>query len=126
MSRKIEVCCTSVADVVAARDGGAVRVELCSAISAGGVTPSAALVATAVRERGEMAVNVLIRPREGGFVYSDEEVSVMAEDIAAVRMAGADGVVIGVLTPEGGDRYSSHAPYAWAGRRSVSYFSQGV
>ena len=101
MSRKIEVCCTSVADVVAARDGGAVRVELCSAISAGGVTPSAALVATAVRERGEMAVNVLIRPREGGFVYSDEEVSVMAEDIAAVRMAGADGVVIGVLTPEG-------------------------
>ena len=99
MSRKIEVCCTSVADVVAARDGGAVRVELCSAISAGGVTPSAALVATAVRERGEMAVNVLIRPREGGFVYSDEEVSVTPEgeiDIPAMRrmLGQAEGLSV--------------------------------
>lgn len=100
-TRRIEVCCTSMADVISARDGGACRVELCSAISEGGLTPSAGMIAGAVRERGDMRVNVLIRPRGGNFVYDSREVAVMEADIEAAKAAGADGVVIGALTPDG-------------------------
>lgn len=96
----LEVCCTSMADVISARDGGATRVELCSAISEGGLTPSAGLIAGAVRERGHLKINVLIRPRSGNFIYSTREIAVMEADIAAARAAGADGVVIGALTPD--------------------------
>lgn len=99
--RKIEVCCHSISDVRAARRGGAVRVELCSAITAGGVTPSAGLIAGAVKEKGHMQVNVLVRPREGGFVYTDDEILTMCRDIDVARRLGADGVVIGALTPDG-------------------------
>lgn len=100
-TRQIEVCCTSMADVIAARDGGAVRVELCSGIEVGGLTPSAGLVVGAVREKGMMRVNVLIRPRAGDFVYSTRELAVMEADIEAAKAAGADGVVTGALTPRG-------------------------
>ena len=99
--RKIEICCGSVDDVVAARVGGASRIELCSALDLGGVTPSAGLIVGAIREKGEMNVNVLIRPRQGDFIYTPHEVSVMEADIAAAREAGADGVVIGALLPDG-------------------------
>lgn len=100
-SRRIEVCCTSMADVISARDGGAVRVELCSAIEVGGLTPSAGLIVGAVRERGMMRINVLIRPRGGDFIYTTRELAVMEADIEAAKAAGADGVVIGALTPDG-------------------------
>lgn len=100
--RKIEICCGSVEDVVAARVGGASRIELCSALDLGGVTPSAGLIVGAIREKGEMSVNVLIRPRQGDFIYTPYEVSVMEADIAAAREAGADGVVIGALLSDGG------------------------
>lgn len=108
--RKIEVCCTSVEDVREAFYGGAVRVELCSAISCGGVTPSHGLIIEVLSEVGLLArqyphrkldVNVLIRPREGSFCYSESEVRTMLEDIAFCRQAGVDGAVIGALTPEG-------------------------
>lgn len=99
--RKMEICCGSVEDVRAAHFGGAVRVELCSALDLGGVTPSAGLIVGAIREKGPMKVNVLIRPRQGDFVYSPDEVSVMEADIAAARVAGADGVVIGALSSDG-------------------------
>lgn len=95
--RKIEICCGSVEDVVAARTGGASRIELCSALDLGGVTPSAGLIVGAIREKGDMDVNVLIRPRQGDFLYTAYEISVMEADIAAAREAGADGVVIGAL-----------------------------
>lgn len=75
--------------------------ELCSAISEGGLTPSAGLIVGAVRERGEMSINVLIRPRAGHFVYTTRELAVMEADIEGARSAGADGVVIGALTPTG-------------------------
>lgn len=97
----MEVCCAGLEDVKTARWGGASRVELCSALEIGGVTPSPGLMAAAVREREQMKVMVLIRPRGGNFVYSREEVAVMEADIAAARAAGADGVVIGALTPSG-------------------------
>ena len=100
-TRQVEVCCTSMADVIAARDGGAVRVELCSGIEVGGLTPSAGLIVGAVREKGMMRVNVLIRPRGGDFVYSTRELAVMEADIEAAKAAGADGVVTGALTPRG-------------------------
>lgn len=88
-------------DLIAARDGGAIRVELCGALGCGGVTPSAGLIVGAVRERGEMKVHVLIRPREGNFHYSTRELAVMEADIAAAKAAGADGVAIGALTEDG-------------------------
>lgn len=100
-NRFIEVCCGDMAGVISARDGGARRLELCTGIALGGITPSAGLIAGAVRERGEMQVNVLIRPRQGDFCYTTRELSVMEADIETAKAAGADGVVIGALTPAG-------------------------
>lgn len=97
--RKIEVCCTSVADVVEAQKGGACRVELCSALSGGGVTPSYALIKKSV-EVG-IPVNVLIRPREGDFCYSDEEVEIMLDDIRMAASLGVNGFAIGALNKSG-------------------------
>lgn len=75
--------------------------ELCSGIEVGGLTPSAGLIVGAVREKGMMRVNVLIRPRGGDFVYSTRELAVMEADIEAAKAAGADGVVTGALKPRG-------------------------
>ena len=87
-----------------AYEGGAIRVELCSAISCGGVTPSRGLIAEAVAVAAasgtvipRINVNVLIRPREGSFVYSPSEVRTMISDIEFCRDAGVDGVVIGAF-----------------------------
>lgn len=96
----LEVCCGTAKDVENAVRGGADRIELCSALSTGGLTPSVALIRTARRltAAGGVTMNVLIRPREGDFVYDDAEKEVMLMDIAACKEAGADGVVIGALT----------------------------
>ena len=102
--RKIEICCTSVADALEAEKGGAIRIELCTAISSGGVTPSFGLVKEAVSAVGGaegIDVNVLIRASEGNFCYSSSQIKVMTEDIRLCRQLGADGVVIGALTPDG-------------------------
>lgn len=100
MARMLEVCVGSVASAIAARDGGAVRVELCSALEVGGVTPSVGLM-RAVRAVDGIAMHVLIRPRGGDFLYDESEVSCMDQDILAARECGADGVVIGALTADG-------------------------
>lgn len=97
----LEICCGDIDSVISAREGGADRVELCSALEAGGLTPSAGLMLQAVKQKGAMLVNVLIRPREGDFVYTPEEVEIMIEDIATACRCGADGVVIGALNEEG-------------------------
>lgn len=97
---KLEVCAGSIASVKAAAAGGAGRVELCSALDEGGVTPSYGLMKSA-REVPGIAVNVLIRPRGGDFVYSEDEVRVMENDIRIARELGLDGVVIGALLPDG-------------------------
>lgn len=125
--RKIEVCCTSVEDIVEAYEGGAIRVELCSAISCGGVTPSRGLIAEAVAAASgtvipRIKVNVLIRPREGSFVYSPSEIRTMISDIEFCRNAGVDGVVIGALAPEGNiDMDSCRRMVAAAGHLSVTF-----
>jgi copper homeostasis protein len=96
----LEICCGDLASVIAAKAGGARRIELCSGLSEGGLTPSLGLIRKAV-ESGLDEINVLIRPRPGDFLYSECELSMMEEDIRTAIRAGATGVVIGVLTPEG-------------------------
>jgi copper homeostasis protein len=96
----VEVCAEGLAAALAAGDGGADRVELCSWRGAGGVTPSAGAVTVACR-RLAIPVHVLIRPRAGDFVYDLAEREEMAHDVAAARDAGAAAVVLGVLNRDG-------------------------
>lgn len=96
----IEGCVDSYASAMAAARGGADRLELCANLSIGGTTPSRALFRQVRRDCGAR-INVLIRPRFGDFLYTPEELEEMGEEIAAFRDLGADGVVIGVLTPDG-------------------------
>ena len=96
MSVIVEAAVESLDDALAAVAGGADRLELCANLDAGGTTPSAALI-TAVREKVELPLLVMIRPRAGDFVYTDDELSRMYEDVAMARSLGASGVVLGVL-----------------------------
>ena len=96
----IEICLEDVQSVLAAQKGGADRVELCSDLFEGGLTPSIGTVRTAV-ELSDIPVNCMIRPRGGDFCYSDLEFRAMKEDVKAFREAGVNGIVFGILTPEG-------------------------
>ena len=96
----VEACVDSVASSLAAERGGARRLELCDALFDGGTTPSAGMIA-ACKATVSIPVFVMIRPRGGGFVYSDAERDVMRRDIVVARELGADGVVIGGLRPDG-------------------------
>ncbi len=98
--RILEVCTASLGSVEAAVEGGAERVELCSALSLDGLTPSVGLLQYVRQRFPQLKIHVLIRPREGDFVYSPSELRVMAMDIAAA-VPFADGIVGGVLTAEG-------------------------
>ena len=96
----LEICAGSVESAIAARDGGAQRIELCAALEIGGVTPSAGLIAEARKVEG-LVLNVIIRPRGGDFLYDDYEIACMEEDIRTCKSLGVDGVVIGALTANG-------------------------
>lgn len=96
----LEICCGDLASVLAAKAGGAQRIELCSGLSEGGLTPSIGLILAAVAT-GIPEINVLIRPRPGDFLYTEEELLLMEDDIRHAIYAGATGVVIGVLTADG-------------------------
>jgi copper homeostasis protein CutC len=89
----LEVCVDDIDGFREALAGGAGRVELCSALALGGLTPSAALISTAVR--AAVPVHVLIRPRAGDFIYNASEAALIEADIRAAVAAGAAGVVIG-------------------------------
>ena len=95
----LEVCCDSLESVDEAVAGGARRVELCADLEADGLTPPVEWLKTVRSRYPSLAVHVLIRPRPGDFVYSPEEVETMAVQVGQALEAGADGVVIGCLTP---------------------------
>lgn len=98
MDVKLEICTGDPEGVKAAVAGGADRVELCSGLAEGGLTPSAAIIRYSAQR---IPTNVLIRPRAGDFIYTAGELQVMAEDIKVAVENGANGIVIGVLTPSG-------------------------
>lgn len=96
----LEVCVDSLSSARAAIAGGAQRLELCSALIAGGLTPYAALLEQ-IRQESRIPVRCLMRPRAGDFLYTPEEIQMMAAQIKVLRDCGADGFVLGCLTPEG-------------------------
>ena len=100
MSYTLEVCVDSTASAIAAKKGGADRLELCADLVVGGTTPSLALVRQVKVETG-LSVRALLRPRFGDFCYDSYELAQMEESAAELVTAGADGIVTGVLKPDG-------------------------
>lgn len=96
----LEVCADSVESVLAGEHGGATRIELCGNLVIGGTTPSPKLFEE-IRKHCHIPIHVLIRPRFGDFCYTAYEYSIMKEEVRMFRELGAEGVVIGVLKPEG-------------------------
>jgi len=96
----LEVIATTLADARLAAQAGADRLELITAMGEGGLTPSLGLI-EAVVEAVDIPVNVIVRPHSRSFVFDADDYKVMLRDVRAVAAAGANGVVIGMLTPEG-------------------------
>ncbi|MCC4633588.1 copper homeostasis protein CutC [Xanthomonas dyei] len=96
----LEVAADSVGSALAAQDGGAMRVELCGGLDGGGLTPSYGTLAV-VRERLQIPLYVLIRPRVGDFVFDADEVEAMRSDVEQCVRLGCDGVVLGALDRHG-------------------------
>lgn len=97
----LEICCGSAEDALAAFAGGALRVELCSDLFHGGLTPSLGTLRTVQKGAPALSVMCMVRPREGGFFYTETELAVMLEDAAAFAENGAQGVVFGFLHEDG-------------------------
>ncbi len=100
MKKTLEICTDSLASARAAIAGGADRLELCSALAVGGLTPYAELLQQ-IRRESSIPIRCLMRPRAGDFLYTQEEILMMAMQITRLKDLGADGFVIGCLTPEG-------------------------
>lgn len=100
MAGLLEVAVDSLASARAALAGGADRLELCGALAVGGLTPYAELLKQ-VRAESDINIRCLMRPRGGDFLYAKEEILMMAAQIENLRKLGADGFVIGCLTPDG-------------------------
>ncbi|MEM5317221.1 copper homeostasis protein CutC [Paraburkholderia sp. JHI869] len=94
----LEVIATTVADAQAAERGGADRLELVTAMGEGGLTPSIGMI-EAVVEAVTIPVNVIVRPHSRSFIYDSNDYAVMLRDVRAAKLAGANAVVIGMLTP---------------------------
>lgn len=100
MAYILEVCADSVQSAIAAWKGGADRVELCSGLVIGGLSPSPMLFRQ-IRNHTDLKVRVLLRPRFGDFCYDTYEFETIKEEVQMFREMGADGVVIGILNPDG-------------------------
>lgn len=96
----LEVCVDSLASARAAIAGGAHRLELCSALTVGGLTPYTQLLRQ-IRAESTIPIRCLMRPRGGDFLYTKDEIQMMTQQITELRQAGADGFVIGCLDAEG-------------------------
>ena len=94
-----EVCTDSIEGVIKAEKLGVNRVELCSALSVGGLTPNIGLIKQCVSS-SSIEIHVMIRHKEGGFNYSEEDIEIMATDIIAAKEVGVKGVVFGILTDD--------------------------
>jgi len=99
VSAILEICVDDAAGVDSAVAGGADRIELCSALELGGLTPAAALLDHALR--AGCPIHMMIRPRAGGFLYSEDDVALMVEEIGGAVARGVGGVVVGALRPDG-------------------------
>ena len=97
---KLEVCVDSVDSAIAAEKGGADRLELCGSLIIGGTTASPVLYKE-IRKHTSIPIKALIRPRFGDFCYSQHEFDVILGEVDLYRKLGADGIVVGCLTPEG-------------------------
>ena len=100
MGYTLECCVDSVEAAIAAKKGGADRIELCSALVIGGLSPSQALY-WKIREQVDLPIRVVLRPRFGDFCYTDFEHEIIKEEIRSFRKLGADGIVIGTMKPDG-------------------------
>ena len=96
----IEIATTDYSTTAAAVQGGADRIELCTALSEGGLTPSFGLISQC-RKDFEIALFPIIRPRGGDFLYSDAEFSIMLEEVKLCRRLQCDGIVVGLLQSDG-------------------------
>ena len=97
---QVEICCGSYQDCIAAYQGGAKRVELNSALSVGGLTPSLIAVKR-VKEETDLKVMCMVRPRAGGFCYDKTDIQLMMEEAKLLLDNGADGIVFGFLNEDG-------------------------
>lgn len=97
----IEICCGSAEDAIASYRGGADRVELNSNLFLGGITPTIGSLLTVKKAAPDFPVMCMVRPREGGFCYTDTEFAVMLEDAKQLLAHGADGIVFGILKEDG-------------------------
>lgn len=95
----VEVCCNSLESALNAESAGASRIELCSELGVGGITPSQGLLKL-VKEKLSIPVHVLIRPRSGHFTYTDAEFEVMLADIEFCKELGVEGIVSGILNTD--------------------------
>jgi copper homeostasis protein len=100
MTIQLEVCIDNLESLHYAQQGGASRIELCSSLALGGLTPSAGFMQLAAKH-ASIPVYAMIRPRQGDFLFSSDDVEIMLADIHAAKQAQLQGVVIGVLTKEG-------------------------
>lgn len=117
----LEVCAASIESAWAAQKGGAKRIELCAALSEGGVTPSYGLMKVA-RQIPGLKIHVLIRPRGGDFLYTADEIQMMIDDIRMAQELEMDGIVIGALTPDGHvDMQAMQALTQAAGKLSITF-----
>ncbi len=107
MITQVEVCIDNIESLHHAIAGGASRIELCSSLALGGLTPSYGFMQQAAK-LSAVPVYSMIRPRQGDFLYSKEEIEVMRLDIEAAHKAGLKGVVVGILTQDG----DVHMPFA--------------
>lgn len=117
---KIEIVVQDPAGAKIAYEAGADRVELCTALGVGGLSPTVGLVAACVAVG--IPVHALIRPRAGGFIYSPDEVAVVRADITATLQAGAAGVVVGALA-HGGQALDMHALSLWREAAGTAAFT---
>lgn len=116
----LECCVDSVESALQAEKGGADRLELCSNLIIGGTTPTLALFRQ-IREHTNIRIHVLIRPRFGDFLYTKQELHIIGKEIDMFRKAGAEGIVIGCLTPDGSlDCEAMHFLIDYAGQMTVT------